>query len=309
MMKTLYQKYLELFEIPDFLNKYLKVPSLVRLKKIGYFCGMDYASKNIYEFKGYISRFDHSLTVALITWRFTHDKNATIAGLIHDVSTPCFSHVIDYMNKDYEEMESTEEYAENILRNDSCFLECLKKDNISIENVVDFKNYSIVDNNRPKLCADRLDGVILTGLYWTKSISFEDVSNMLAATVVFENEEGEKELGFNDKSIAEQVAKTSNLIDEYCHSNEDNFMMELLASITKRAIEINLITYDELFVSDEKTILNKFEKSTDEYLKNDLNTFYMAKKEDVPNMKMPKVKIRDLNPLVNGKRIKKASNG
>lgn len=308
MGKTLYQKYVDLFEMPEFLKKYLNVPSLVRLKKIGFYCGMDYASKNIYKFKGYVSRFDHSLTVALITWRFTHDKKATIAGLIHDVSTPCFSHVIDYMNKDYEEMESTEEYTENILRNDSSFLECLEKDDVNVEDVIDFKKYSIVDNHRPKLCADRLDGVLLTGLYWTKSIGFEDVKKMLEATVVYENEDGIKELGFNNKVIAEHVVKTSNLIDEYCHSKEDHFMMELLASITKRAIEINLITYDELFISDEKTILNKFENSKDKSLKNDLNIFYNAKKKDIPDIKMPKVKIRDLNPLVEEIRMKKSIN-
>jgi hypothetical protein len=28
-------------EIPSFLLKYLEVPSLVRLKNVGYFCGMD----------------------------------------------------------------------------------------------------------------------------------------------------------------------------------------------------------------------------------------------------------------------------
>ena len=32
------------------LEKYLSVPSLVRLRNVGYFCGMDYASKNVYDF-------------------------------------------------------------------------------------------------------------------------------------------------------------------------------------------------------------------------------------------------------------------
>ena len=45
--------------IPEFLNKYLTLSSLNRLKEVGYFCGMDYASSNIYNFKEYIneSRF------------------------------------------------------------------------------------------------------------------------------------------------------------------------------------------------------------------------------------------------------------
>ena len=53
------------YNMPDFLNRYLNAPSLLRLKKIGNFCGMDYASKDIYKFREYISRFDHSLSVCL----------------------------------------------------------------------------------------------------------------------------------------------------------------------------------------------------------------------------------------------------
>ena len=99
-------------EMPEFLIKYLSVPSLVRLKKIGYFCGMDYASKDVYDFQEVISRYDHSLTVALLTWKLTKNRIKTLAALFHDISTPCFSHVIDYMNKDYANQESTEEKTE-----------------------------------------------------------------------------------------------------------------------------------------------------------------------------------------------------
>ena len=153
-------------------EKYLRVPSLIRLKNVGYFCGMDYASKEIYNFSGYVSRYDHSLSVALITWMCTEDKSATLAALFHDISTPCFSHVIDYMNNDYIEQESTEQYIKDILDKDEHLLEYLKEDGILLEEIIDFKKYTIVDNNRPKLCADRLDGVILTGVFWTKCRSY-----------------------------------------------------------------------------------------------------------------------------------------
>ena len=63
-----YLKLLNFDSMPEFLKKYLETPSLLRLKKIGYFCGMDYASDNIYDFREYISRYDHSLTVSLLTW-------------------------------------------------------------------------------------------------------------------------------------------------------------------------------------------------------------------------------------------------
>ena len=65
------------------------------------------------------------------------------------------------MNEDYEKQESTEEYTENILRKDRYLLKCLKEDSININDIIDFKRYPIVDNDRPKVCADRIDGVIL----------------------------------------------------------------------------------------------------------------------------------------------------
>ena len=53
-----------------------------------------------------------------------------MAGLFHDIATPCFSHVIDYMNNDYEKQESTEKKTEEILRNDKYLCECLDNDGI-----------------------------------------------------------------------------------------------------------------------------------------------------------------------------------
>lgn len=286
--------------MPEFLIKYLDTPCLKRLKKIGYFCGMDYASKNIYDFKEYITRYDHSLTVALLTWKCTHNKESTLAGLFHDISTPCFSHVIDYMNKDYENQESTEQYTEDILKNDKYLIECLKLDNINIENIINFKKYSIVDNERPKLCADRLDGVILTGMSWTKNIQSDDIDNILNDIDIYDNE-----IGFKTKEIANKVVEVSKSIDIYCHSNEDNYMMELLATITRYGINKGYITYKELYVSNEEDILNKLKNTDDAELLTYINKFENITESEIPDISLKNVKTRDLNPLVEGERLNK----
>lgn len=302
MQNTLFEFYLDTLEYskrPSFLNKYLDTPCLTRLKKIGYFCGMDYASKSVYNFKEHITRYDHSLTVALLTWKCTKDRTATLAGLFHDVATPCFSHVIDYMNKDYENQESTEEYTEKILKNDKYINKCLKEDNIKIEDIINFKQYNIVDNNRPKVCADRLDGVILTGISWTKNIDYEDIKNIVNDIKIYDNE-----IGFMTKDIANKVLETSKSIDIYCHSNEDNYMMELLASITKYGIDNKYITYEELYVSNEEDLISKLKMSKDLNLIKYFDKFENITSAEIPSINLPKVKIRDLNPLVQGKRIK-----
>lgn len=306
MKCNLYKEYLKFLtkeKVPEFINKYLELDSLKRLKNICYFCGMDYASKDVYNFRENISRFDHSLTVALLTWSFTKNKKATLAGLFHDVGTPCFAHVIDYMNKDYEHQESTEEFTEEIISKDKTLEMYLKEDGIAKEEVINFKNYSIVDNNRPKLCADRLDGIILTGIAWTKKINSNDIADIISALEVFTNEFNEKELGFKSELVAKRVLEISNEIDIYCHSNEDNYMMELLADITRKAIESNIIKYEDLYYIDEPTLFKKLKKSNNESINNLLHIFENVKLSEIPKTKLGNVKIRDLNPIVNGKRL------
>jgi len=300
------QDYLEqLGNIPEFMNKYLKASSLKRLKNVGYFCGMDYASKNIYTFNEYISRYHHSITVALMVYKLTGNKSATIAGLLHDISTPCFAHVIDYMNKDYEKQESTEEYTEYIIKNDKYLLRCLDADGINIDDVINFKKYSIVDNDRPNMCADRLDGIILNGIGWTKNITKEDIKEILSNLCVYINENNEYEIGFKSYDVALKVLKINECIDNYCHTREDNYMMDLLANITKLAIDKNYIRYEDLYRFNEKELFLVLKYYKDEELKELLREFKSVSVSEIPDFDIPNVKIRSLNPLVNRKRLKR----
>ncbi|MBQ9280129.1 MAG: HD domain-containing protein [Clostridia bacterium] len=291
---------------PEFMEKYLETPCLKRLKKVAYFCGMNRASKNVYHFKEYITRYDHSLSVALLTWKLTHDKKTTIAGLFHDIGTPCFSHVIDYMNKDYANQESTEEYTEKIMRNDEYLLKYLKEDDIAVEDIIHFKQYSIVDNHRPRVCADRLDGVILTGISWTKDVEYHDIKNIIEDVTIFLNEDGELEIGFSTLSVAKRVLDISNRIDLYCHSNEDNYMMELLADITRKAITSRIVTYHELYTLNEDELFKRLKNSDNPEILDSLVKFETITMDQIPQTVVLNVKVRDLNPLVGGIRIKQS---
>ena len=304
MLLSYYLNKLDYFNIPEFLKKYLCCPSLLRLKKVGYFCGMDYASKDIYQFSEYISRYDHSLTVALLTYKLTNDKVTTLAGLFHDIATPCFSHVIDYMNGDYESQESTEEYTETILKNDSYLMSCLLEDNIDVDEIINFKKYSIVDSDRPRLCTDRVDGIILTGIGWTKNIICDDIDKITDDLIIFKNEMGQDEIGFRTLDVARKVINVNESIDMYCHSKEDNYMMELLASITKLAIQRKYISYNDLYLYDEDYLINLFKTTNDSELKKLMNIFETITLDDIPDISLDAVKVRTIKPFVNGKRIK-----
>ena len=266
--------------IPEFLNKYLTLPSLNRLKDVGYFCGMDYASSNIYNFKEYISRYMHSLSTSLLVYYLTKDKRCTLQALFHDISTPVFSHVIDYMNKDYIYQETTEEFTELILKSDKKLLEYLELDKIPLDNLVNFKFSTIVDSPRPKMCADRLDGIILNGSYWTKALNEKDIFNIIKSTELYINVESIPEIGFNNITAYNKVVETNDLTNIEMHSNYDNYMMELLANITRHLINKEYIKYGDLYFLTENKIF-----------------------ELINNIEDKEIKERKLKPLLNGKRL------
>ncbi len=292
----IYQSYIS--PIPEFLEKYLQLDILQRLKGISFFCGMDYASKDMYDFKYYISRYDHSLNVALIVWRLTHDKKATLAGLFHDISTPVFSHVIDYMNGDYVNQESTEEYTEKILNSSEELKEYLASDGLTVEDIADFKKYSIVDLDRPKMCADRLDGVLSAGMSWTKLVRLDDALSVIDNTLVSINEDGEKEISFNSYDVAAYVSYMNDAINRMTHSNEDIYMMILLSRIVKRCLDTNLMAYNDLFVLEEQDVVDIIENNIDNDIV--LNALW----DEFKNIKVVskvmdvKVKQKVLRPLV-----------
>ena len=302
-LKQYYLDLLGLQEMPDFLKKYLLEPSLQRLKKVGYFCGMDYASKDIYPFLEYISRFDHSLSVALLTYRFTHDKTATIAGLFHDIATPSFSHVIDYMNEDYLHQESTEAYTEKKLLESKVLVKCLEEDDIDIADIIDFKRHTIVDNKRPKLCVDRLDGIIQSGMNWALALNESDIEEILNHLSVFTNEDSEEEIGFTSKKVARKVLKVNDKVNKLCHSKEDNYMMDLLARITKLAILKGYFSYDDLYNYDEEEVIQILKKIDDKEIRELFKQFQTITKDKIIDFSFPATKERVINPLVNGRRL------
>lgn len=289
--------------IPEFLNKYLTLPSLNRLKDVGYFCGMDYASSNIYNFKEYISRYMHSLSTSLLVYYLTKDKRYTLQALFHDISTPVFSHVIDYMNKDYIYQETTEEFTELILKSDKKLLEYLELDKIPLDNLVNFKFSTIVDSPRPKMCADRLDGIILNGSYWTKTLNKKDIFNIIKSTELYINEESIPEIGFNNITAYNKVVETNDLTNIEMHSNYDNYMMELLANITRHLINKEYIKYEDLYFLTENKKFELINNIEDKEIKEYIFLFKNIKKEEIPLVKQGEIKERKLKPLLNGKRL------
>lgn len=114
MSNSLYNLYHEF--IPDYVQDIMKTSLFQRLKDVGMNCGMEYTQFEPFKDCRGVSRYNHSIGVALITYHFTHDKHQTVAALLHDISTPVFAHVIDFMYHDYTNQEATENLTEMMIK-------------------------------------------------------------------------------------------------------------------------------------------------------------------------------------------------
>ena len=290
-------------ETPEFLKKYLELDIVKRLKGISLLCGMDYASKYAYDFKYYISRYDHSLDVALLVWNLSHDKASTLAGLFHDISTPVFSHVIDYMNKDFVNQESTESKTLEIMESSSLLKKYLKSDGLELKDIANFKNYSLVDLDRPSLCADRIDGTICSGINWTKTINGFDSKSIVENLTVIKNDNNKLEIAFKNEKEATMFVNLNNEINTITHSNNDNYMMLLLADIVRESIKLGIVDYESLYYITESEFIDCLEDNLDlsESLK--MNWYNFKNIKDIPKIDIPKVKNKIITPIVVEKHV------
>lgn len=255
-------QYLNIFidnNYPTFIDKYLTTNTLKRLKHVTQFCGCDYT--NLYSPLFKYTRFDHSLVVAHMTWHFTHDKKETIMALLHDIGTPCFAHCIDYVFGDYINQESSEKSIIEIINKDKKILDFLKEDDLSIEDLGNYSNFHILENKSPKLCTDRLDGVLHTCYIWLHTHSLEQIKEVYDNITILENEDGNPEIGFSNIEIAEKFSSMVYYYAKELQGNTDKFVMKYISDIVKLSVKRKLISLEDLYMKKEEELCGIFNKN------------------------------------------------
>ena len=291
-------------DYPAFLRPYLELPLLTRLKGIGLLCGTDWT--RLYRNRFYYSRFDHSVGVALIIWHFTHDKAQTIAGLLHDVSTPVFSHVSDFRKGDALTQTATEEPNEFLIRNDAALARLLAADGLTADQVCDYHNYPVADNEIPQLSADRLEYMYPSGMALDGSWTYEEIRRTYGDLAVLTNEDGVPELGFQTPAVAEEYTEHFCLIGHILQLNEDKLCLHMLGQIMNLAVEEGILREEDFMQLPESEIIKKIDEMTGSQ---QLNSLYRTFREmtSIVHSKSPlaghfcvklQVKMRYINPLV-----------
>lgn len=293
-------------DYPDFLDKYISLPIMQRLKGVGLLCGTDWTA--LYKNRFFYSRLNHSIGVALIVWHFTHDKAQTLAGLFHDVSTPVFSHVSDFRKGDALTQTATEEPTAAMLRSDAELNRLLCEDGLCVEQIEDYHIYPIADNEIPRLSADRLEYMFPSGMALDGSWTMEEIKRCYDDLTILKNEDGKDELGFKTLETAELYCKHFCMIGHILQLNENKLTLHLLGQIMNMAEKESVLNENDFMTLSEKQVIEKLERAEkSEKLEQYYKTFRsMTKIEHTENELTNdsyfcvslNVKQRYINPLV-----------
>ncbi len=243
-------------EYPQFLDEYLNLPLLSRLCGIGLLCGTDFTP--LFKNQFYYSRLDHSIGTALITWNFTHDKKQTLASLLHDVSSPAFSHAIDFKNGDALTQRSTEDLNQKMIDENLELAGLLERDKIQACEVDNYHIYPICDNECPGLSADRLEYMYPSAASLAGIWNLEDVKKNYSHIIVLKNERGIDELGFDSEEEALLYTKKFCECSLILQRNEDKIAMQLMADILSCAQKNKIICEKDLYSKTETELISQF---------------------------------------------------
>lgn len=299
MSNSLYNLYHEF--IPDYIQDIMKTSLFQRLKDVGMNCGMEYTQFEPFKDCRGVSRYNHSIGVALIVYHFTHDKHQTIAALLHDIATPVFAHVIDFMYHDYIHQETTENLTEEMIQKSLELQSIFEYYHIDSDKVMNYHDYPIADNDTPQLSADRLEYTLLNAVYY-KIMTKEEISNIYKHVQVNDSKD---ELIFDDFKIARLFTQVM-LKCSLCYTSDENrYCMEYLARLMRLAINHHVCSYDDLYTTETQVIQKLISHSLTKELYENYTHFHKVLRSSFPQTGYLKVnaKKRYINPIVNHQRI------
>lgn len=242
-------------DLPPLLEELAQTPPMLRLRHVGMNCGCEYTRFPRFVRLQPYTRYTHSLGVGSIVWHFTQDEKQAAAGLLHDVATPTFSHVVDFLRGDHMTQEATEDGTKEIIEGCPQMQEILAAHGLSTGDVCDYHRYPVADNDAPRLSADRLEYTLGNLLNFSLGAP-DDAQALYTDLTVAENEDGAPELAFRHSQAALRFAEIALACSKVYVSDEDRYAMQMLAELLKDAISDGVLAEGDL-MGDEPRLLQK----------------------------------------------------
>jgi HD superfamily phosphohydrolase len=211
----------------------------------------------------YFRRYDHCIGVWALVKHFGASINEQCAALLHDTSHTIFSHIADKL---FTVKNDEHSYQDGI---HLWFLDVIgiqkitTKHGISLEQLnPDLPEYKMLECSLPDMCADRIEYNIHTALLYGL-ISQKDVKKFISH-LHYENN-----VWFYDcVETAKKFALISLHFTKTLWGSESNATLYyIFTELLKRAVEINLISLDDIHFGTDQEILNKLQQSKDNEIK------------------------------------------
>lgn len=240
-------------EMPEFLQKAAQLNAMQRLQQVGMNCGCEYTSFPLFSGIAPYSRFDHSMGVALIVWHFTHKPEEALAGLFHDIATPAFAHVIDFLHGDHLNQETTEAGTAERIREDKQIRNLLELHRLTPSQVENYHIYPIADNDSPQLSADRLEYTFGNSINY-KILTHREVEMLYRDLTIGINEHRLPEIMFRSSDCALLFSRSALKCARIYVSDPDRYAMQYLAELLQSAITRGILQSTDLYSTEPKII-------------------------------------------------------
>lgn len=267
-----------------------------RLKKIAQLGVPD----QFYHLKGF-SRFEHSIGVMFLLKKLKASLEEQVAGLLHDISHTTFSHVVDWTIGNQSKEDRQDKNHSKFLY-DSEIASILKKYGSEPKKIVNLKEFKLLEQEIPNLCADRIDYALRDFHIWANPKIVKNLIRNLA------NIKGE--IVFTNFKSAYLFALTFLKCQrEHWGGYEAVARYYLFSQILKRALDKKILIWKDLYQDDE-FVVDKLIKSEDKKILTILN---LLKNKPLPKnlkgkSKIIRKKFRYVDPeFISDSQIKKLS--
>jgi hypothetical protein len=239
------------------IGELLRSPALIRIQHID-------QSGALYYF-GYVpkyTRYEHSLGVFALLYRFKRPLAEQAAGLLHDTSHTVFSHTGDYL---FKQVDKTHAYQDTI---HLWFLEkmgipkLVSDHNITLSDLDPDSGRNIaLEQHLPDMCADRIEYNLHTGLLFKQITATE--FHAILDNLHFEN----NRWFFTDARLAARFANlslyfTQNLWGAPWNNAFNHYFAEMLTE----AMNLKLLNTDHIHFGTDKAVLDILTKAESPYI-------------------------------------------
>ena len=276
-------------------NSYISEPILIELIQSLPVQRLKYISQQglpqEYYHRPVFSRFEHSLGVLSLLRKMGANLEEQVAGILHDVSHTCFSHVIDWVLGDPTKEDYQDKSHEKTLEKEN-ISSILIKHNFDWKRIHRLENFGLLEREIPELCADRVDYTLRE--FPDKKASREIVTGL-------GNYDGK--MAFSSIESAERFAKGYVLCqEEHWAGNEARARYFLLAKAIKKSLEKKYVDKKD-FLKTDSEVMDLMLTSGDKEVLNILFILkqpleiYEVRDESVEGIVIPK-KIRYVDPAI-----------